>query len=228
MSKFLEELQKTEFEKSKWSAMEIVFTSTMAGLILFCFGRGIYLRNDDSLIAYRAPDMREMGAPIRLQKIEELRADQIQNMLHDFVRKYIRALYPQNSKEADFLYKYVVRHTRDPRLLREYKSYLQSLESIGEALDKGKTMVFSPVNSLDVRMRKKKDRERAWIIEVDGFLNNRLSLSEEDRGIVTLRFEVAYDRPSLEGSYSGWYVDKYDILTIRDAVANNVENVKAN
>ena len=51
----------------KFQAMEMIFFSVAIGLILFCVMRGVQLRTDDTLIAYGAPDMREMGAPVSLR-----------------------------------------------------------------------------------------------------------------------------------------------------------------
>lgn len=227
MGKFLDELKENEIEKNKFNLREIVFFTISFGLIVFLAGRIFFLRNDTTLIAYKAPEVTEMGAPIKLKRITQLKPERIQNMLVDFTRQYIRALYPKNSIEAKHHFDFITRHTLPGKLKDEYMAYSEDLKEIGEELDQGKVTFFSPVNSLDMRMRKKRN-EDIWFVEIDGFLNNAMGISKDDRGVVTLRFEITYTAPSSEGSYSGWYVKSYEIITITDAVANNKEDVKAN
>ena len=65
------------------------------------------------------------------------------------------------------------------------------------------------------------------MFEMDGFLNNRIDMMKDDRGAVKLRLEITYN-------LQAWM----DLLRLvcevapnrnkRDAVANNVEDVKNN
>lgn len=224
---FLDELEEVEKEKERFSSFEIIYLTIVIAVGVSLLSRIYFLYSDDALIAYKAPEVTEMGAPIKLTRVTELPSDRLHNMLHDFTRQYIRALYPKNSLELEHHYNFIIKHTRNKKLLNEYLGYLEDKEAIGSELDLGKVTWFSPVNSLDLRIRKKQN-QKAWIVEIDGFLNNSISSLKDDRGIVTLRFQMTYDRPSSEGSYSGWYVTDYEIITTTDPIANNQKNVKTN
>lgn len=222
---YLSEIKELEKAKKKYEASELIFSVSTLVLLLFIVVRAVRLYSDDTLVSYRAPEVTEMGAPIKLVQLEQLSPDKIQNMIYDFSRLYIRSLYPKNSNEAEFHYNYIVRHTTDYDLKNEYQSYLDSIEDVGVQLDSGKFKEFFPLNSLDFRIRKI-DGTKEWVFEIDGFLNNRISMMEESRGVVTMRLTIEYSRPSSKGSYSGWYVKDLEILTLRDVVANNKENIK--
>lgn len=222
---YLSELAELDKTKRKYEATELMFSVSTIVLLLFIVTRAIKLYSDDTLVSYRAPEVTEMGAPIRLVQLEQLSPNELQNMIYDFSRLFIRSLYPKNSKEAKFHYDYIVRHTTNYDLKNEYQSYLDSLDDVGVQLDSGRFKEFFPLNSLDFRVRKI-DNEKEWVFEIDGFLNNRISMIEESRGVVTMRLTIEYLRPSSKGSYSGWYVKDLEILTLRDVVANNKENIK--
>lgn len=223
--KNLSEIAELEETKRKYETTEIVFSFSTIFLLLFIVARAVTLYSDDTLVSYRAPEVVEMGAPIKLTQIEQVEPDKLQNMIYDFSRLFIRSLYPKNSKEAKFHYDYIVRHTTNYDLKNEYKSYLESVDEVGVQLDSGRFKEFFPLNSLDFRIRKI-DEKKEWVFEIDGFLNNRISMIEESRGVVTMRLVIEYLKPSTNGSYSGWYVKDIEILTLRDVVANNKENIK--
>lgn len=222
---YLSEIAELDKAKRKYEATELMFSVSTFVLLLFIVIRAINLYTDDTLVSYRAPETTEMGAPIKLTQLEQLKPNEIQNMIYDFSRLFIRSLYPKNSDEAKFHYDYIVRHTTDYDLKNEYQSYLDSVDDVGVQLDSGRFKEFFPLNSLDFRIRKV-DGEKEWVFEIDGFLNNRISMIEESRGVVTMRLTIEYLKPSSKGSYSGWYVKDLEILTLRDVVANNKENIK--
>lgn len=218
------ELAELQTSKEMASQGELIFYSFATGIVLVCLFLSYIYVTDDQIQVFKCPVMREMDAPVAMKKISDVDEYEAEVFIRGFVRQYVRALYPKNSSEAEGHFKFITQHSLGNQKVL-YAGFLKDHVKIGQDLDNGRTTDFFPVNSLDMRISKNSLSD-SWIVEIDGYMNNRTSALEDDRGVVTLRLEVVKDKSRLDGSYSGLYVSNVDILTMTDAVANNKKSVK--
>lgn len=221
------ELAEIESHKEIASSNEVVFFSISCGIILCCLTFSWLYHTDDEIQVYACPASREMDAPVAMKRINDIGQYEAENFIRGFVRQYVRALYPKNSGEAEDHFKFIALHSTGKEK-EIYKGFLNDLENIGKELDSGKTTDFFPIRPIsdpDSVLMSKSDLG-GWVVEIKGFLNNRHSAMDDDRGVVTLRFEVVKDKARLDGSYSGLYVRAFDIVTVTDSVSNNLKSVK--
>lgn len=223
----LKDILKEEIEVNKLKKIELLYIGIIVGLCLFFVLRGVSLRSDESITTYKCPDKYEKDSTVLLEKITEVSRENMEDEIRSFARKYIQALYPKNGKEAEEFYKYIIRHTKSEGVRREYIAYQGDIEKISKKLDNGAVTEFFPKNSQSYQIRKK-DNELAWVYEIEGYMNNRITAMQDDRGVVTLRLTISLGEASRSGSYSGLYVDKYEILHMEDVVTKDVKNVKSN
>lgn len=221
------ELAELESHKEMASQNEVIFYSVSFGVILCCLFFAWGYHSDDEIQVFACPVTREMDAPVALKKIGDIDDYEAENFIRGFTRQYVRALYPKNSYEAPEHYRFITLHSLGKEKMI-YAGFLKDVEKIGRELDQGKTTDFFPIRPISdpESIRMARSDGGTWIVEVDGFLNNRTSALEDDRGAVTLRLEVVKQKARYEGSYSGLYVQSLDIVTITNAVSNNQKSVK--
>jgi len=218
------EMAEMESAKEASSQSETLFISLSVGIIFGCLYFSHSFITDDSIQIFKCPVMREMDAPVAMKKISDIDSYDAEIYIRGFVRQYIRALYPKNSLEAEELFRFIAQHSLGKEK-EVYGGYLNDFKKIGDSLDQGRSTDFFPVSSTDIRISKN-TLSSSWIVEIDGFMNNRHSALEDDRGAVTLRLEVVKDSARLGGSHSGLYVSNLEVVSMTDPVANNQKNVK--
>lgn len=221
------ELAELESHKEITSHNEVIFFSISIGVILCCLAFAWGYHSDDEIQVFACPVNREMDAPVALKKVNDLDNYEAENFIRGFVRQYVRALYPKNSSEAPEHFRFITLHSLGKEKSM-YAGFARDVEKIGRELDQGKTTDFFPIKPISdpESIVMAKSDSGTWIVEIDGFLNNRTSALEDDRGAVTLRLEIVKGKARYGGSYSGLYVNSVDILTMTNSVSNNQKSVK--
>lgn len=223
----LKEIIKEETAYEKFLRIEKIYIGIVLGLCLFFIVRGIHLRNDDSITVYKCPDSYLQDFTIKLKKTSDFNQSDLEDEIRSFMRKYIMALYPKNKNEAVVFFDFIVRHTSNDKIKSEYRAYQEDIEGIADNLEKGQITEFFPKNSSQYQISKV-GSELKWIFQIEGYLNNRQSLLKDDRGVVTLRFEIVAKEATSKGSYNGLYVEEYEILHMEDVISKDIKNVKSN
>lgn len=226
-SDFFSKIEKGESLTKASSGGHTAIWGGGVGVILFCLLSSYSLVTDDSIQIFLCPTVREMDAPVAIRKISSATAYEAENYIRGFVRQYVRALYPKNSMEAKEHFKFVYEHSIG-KARYDYGGFLKDFEKIGKELDNGRVTDFFPAKPTadadSMRISKKSDNK--WVVEIDGFLNDKKSLVEDDRGIITLRLNVFKEYARLGGSRSGLYVESFEITTMSDAVSDVKKEVK--
>ncbi len=223
----IQEILKDDLGREKFQGIERAFIAVLIALCLFFIGRGISLRNDTEITVFKCPSHHKQDSTIKLKRINNFSSDEFEDEIRSLIRKYVQALYPKNEREALEYYKFITRHTVEGNLRSQYLAYIKDFPKIKRQFRQGKIVEFFPVDSSKYQIHKI-NNELEWVFEIEGYMNNRQDRSRDDRGIVTLRFNVMLGKANSEGSYSGLYVKKYSILHMEDVVAKDIKDVKEN
>ena len=222
-------LEERQILSEKTDGGHLVVIGLAIGVVIFCLWTSYKLIRDDSLQIFSCPESRELDAPVAMKRIRDFGSSNVEIYLRGFTRQFLRAMHPKNSTEASYMYKWLADHTTG-RLHSEYLGYDNDHVKIGQALDQGRSTDFFPARPSahkdGIRISKVKGSSDRWIVEVGGFLNDRKTMIQDDRGAVNIRLSVFLGEAKLNGSQSGLYVSKIEILSLTDPVADNVEAVK--
>lgn len=222
-------LEERQILESKTDGGHLVVIGLAIGVVLFCLWTSWKLVTDDSLQMFACPQARELDAPVAMKRLRDFSQQNVELYLRGFARRFIRSMFPKNSTEASYMYQWVADHSSG-RLRSEYLGYANDHEKIGQALDSGRSTDFFPAKASahkdGIRISAVSGKSGAWVIEVEGFLNDRKTMMQDDRGAVILRLLVYSGDVKLNGSQSGLYVDQVEIVSLTDPVAGNEKTIK--
>lgn len=220
----LQELSRRDAIIKIFIAREAISKGVIIALSFFCFFLAIQNINDDELQVYSCPANFYQDAPIMLTKIEHEDVDAIEKYLRGFIRQYVRAIYPKNSTEAETMYRFAGNHSKGV-LRQTYLGMASKAKDIGSELDGGRFTDFftvTPITEKNTIIISKKT-DNSWSIQIEGYLNDKKGITNDDRGAVTLKFVVEKGEAKLGGSYSGLYVTSFEIIAVKDYVSGNEE-----
>lgn len=225
----IEYLEERQVLSEKTEGGHLVVIGLSMGALLFCLWTSWKLVTDDSLQVFNCPQARELDAPVAMKRMRDFSQQNVEMYLRGFTRRFIRAMFPKNSTEASYMYKWVANHT-EGKLRSEYLGYDDDHVKIGNELDSGRSTDFFPAKASahkdGVRISSVKGNSGRWVVEVEGFMNDRKSMIQDDRGAVILRLYVFTGDVKLNGSQSGLYVDKIEIISLTDPVSGSEKTIK--
>lgn len=224
----IEHLEEREILKSKTDGGHVFVIGLALGVVLFCLFVSYKLVSDESLQVFACPTSRELDAPVAMKRLRDFGSRDVEAYIRGFVRRYVRSMYPKNSQEASYMYKWVANHSLG-NLKIKYRGYDNDHEKIGDDLDNGKSTDFFPARATadkdGFRISKKDGYDTKWVVEIEGFLNDRKSMVNDDRGVVTLRLHIELGEVLLHGSQSGLYVSEVEITNMYDPVSNGIKKI---
>jgi hypothetical protein len=226
----MNKLEKSVNEKIKEEKIDqiskIVFTIILIICATFII-RGLSLLNDETILVFECASSKEMGATVKLKPASRFNKDQTSNALYGFARSYILCAFPRNIGMAKQCYEYIVRHTKDKNTKRKYSAFLNDEKVLNTRYQQGMVDEFSPKSSNEYILEKL-NGTNTWVFEIDGFLNKRKSTIDEDRGVVKLRLTISFSDAEESGSYTGFYVQKFEILHLKNIVTGEFRDVLKN
>jgi hypothetical protein len=220
LEKVLEEEIKNERVEN---TANIIYTLLVFISLAFIL-RGTYLLTDKTIFSFKCSHSSEMGATVKLKPISRFSRKEAANEIYAFARSYVLCAFPRNIGSAKSCYEYVARHTKKRSIKKRYEAFVDDFDVIKNRFERGMIDEFSPKSSNEYRIEKK-DSGNVWVFEIDGILNKRKSLLEEDRGVVTLRLTISYSNAEEEGSYTGLYIEDFEILHLKNIITGEYRDV---
>jgi hypothetical protein len=192
--------------------------------ILFLSSYQIYLNeSDDVAVSYSLPELRNMDAPVLLEEISGGTDSDSDHIMKGFVRQYLRARYPKNSKEARMMYSFVAR-TSKGNIRKDFLSRLSDMSEISRKLDSGGTTTIYPKSSDNIKIRKNSTLGN-WIVEFDGRYVSDIGVNDSSRAYVKVNMEITHGSGSIKNSPSGLYVVVYHVTYMKDGVTNEINEI---
>ena len=171
---------------------------------------------DDSIMAYQNTTTPSLDAPVVANRLDSVSVKDVESLIRGEVRRYLRARYPKNGKEAKYLYKYVMNHS-EGRTKLDFKARLQDITEISKQLDSGSVVSIYPVNSKKILIEEASSGK--WNIRIPVRRVNSIGTKGDERTEPTIEMTMVYRKPSNKESSSGLYVTNYKVAYIPNSLS---------
>lgn len=199
----------------------------------FYLGHSIYDSNfTDEVSVTICPRTDSLDTPILMKTMKRANDFNKDKYIRGFIRLYLKYIFPRNgivkdendhNKEINIPLKYftkVYNMTSNPFMRVKLERYINGSTKIAEAIDEGRYYRFYPVNSLDLKIFKKKGT-RKWVAELDAYLIKHISLYDDIRYTPTIKIEIEQGLATNKNPH-GLYVTDLKIKQIQNYQTGDV------
>lgn len=203
---------------------------TLAGLfiglaLVIIAHAGISMYNmlsDRSVPVVVCPRSFDLDAPVIMKTIDARGLKNQDRWIRGFMRRFITSLFPRTKEDAKSFFQYVIDHSKGD-INYKYKTLMVDIDEVSDMIKNEYYYRFYPKDNNDVRIRTVQGTNNRWVVEIDGYLIKRMSLTQE-RFTPTLRYVVEAGEPTIDNP-EGLYVIEGDVEQITDYVSGRKESL---
>ena len=177
---------------------------------------------DRSVPVVVCPRNFDLDSPVLMKTIEDKGVKNQDRWIRGFMRRFITMQFPRSEKDVPTFFDYIVKHSKG-NVQYKFKTLLKDKEDIADMVKNGYYYKFYPKNSLELRIRTVQGKTNQWIVELEGYLVKRMSVTQE-RFTPTLRYTVESGEPTIDNP-EGLYVIEGEVEQITDYVSGRKENL---
>lgn len=196
------------------------------GLALLIGFHSVYtivkMLGDRSLPLVVCPREYTLDAPVVMKTIERSSIKSQDRWIRGFMRRFLTYQFPRSVQDVKPFFNYIYNHSKGDINLK-FESYLKDVEAIQDMVKYGNYFRFYPKDSKDLRIRPVDGYTNRWVVEIDGYLIKKMSLTTE-RFTPVLRYTVESGEPTMDNP-EGLYVIEGNIEQYVDYVSGKKENL---
>lgn len=164
----------------------------------------------------------ELDAPVLMKTIDAKGLTAQDRWIRGFVRRFITHQFPRTLEDTQPFFEYVEKHSKGS-INYKYRTLLKDITDIKDMVKNGFYYRFYPSSTSDLRIRTVQGTTNQWVVEIDGYLVKKLSITQE-RYTPTLRYTIESGQPTIDNP-EGLYVIDGDIEQITDYVSGRKEKL---
>lgn len=196
------------------------------GLSLVILAHALYttyqMLTDRTVPVVVCPRTFDLDAPVLMKTIDAKGLTAQDRWIRGFVRRFVTHQFPRTVEDTKPFFEYVEKHSKGS-INYKYRSLLKDITDIQDMVKNGFFYRFYPSSNSDLRIRTVQGTTNQWIVEIDGYLVKKLSITQE-RYTPTLRYTIESGQPTIDNP-EGLYVIDGDIEQITDYVSGRKENL---
>lgn len=196
------------------------------GLALLIGFHAVYtifnMLGDRTVPIVMCPREYNLDAPVLMKTIKDNGNQAQDRWIRGFMRRYILNQFPRHKDDVAPFFTYIYNHSKGS-IQTKFASYLKDKEDIAEMVKNGWYYKFYPQDSKKLRIRPVQGNPSQWVVEIDGYLIKRMTLTTE-RFAPTLRYTVETGQPTMDNP-EGLYVIDGNIEQFVDYVSGKKENL---
>jgi hypothetical protein len=178
--------------------------------------------SDRSVPVVVCPRSFDLDAPVLMKTIDVKGLKNQDRWIRGFMRRFITMQFPRNKEDVKSFLEYVVNHSTGD-INYKYQTLLKDVGDISDMVKNGFYYRFYPKSENDMRIRTVQGKNNQWIVEIDGYLIKKMSVTQE-RYTPTLRYTVEAGSPTIDNP-EGLYVIEGDVEQITDYVSGRKESL---
>lgn len=178
--------------------------------------------SDRSVPVVVCPRSFDLDAPVLMKTIDVKGLKNQDRWIRGFMRRFITMQFPRNKEDVKSFMEYVVNHSTGD-INYKYQTLLKDVGDISDMVKNGFYYRFYPKSENDMRIRTVQGKNNQWIVEIDGYLIKKMSVTQE-RYTPTLRYTVEAGSPTIDNP-EGLYVIEGDVEQITDYVSGRKESL---
>lgn len=203
-----------------------VLCGIFIGLALFIIAHAMYttysMLTDRSIPVVSCPRSYDLDAPVLMKTIDKKGLKNQDRWIRGFIRRFVTSQFPRTAEDAQTFFQYVIDHSKG-MVNYKYRSIMKDIGEISKLIGAEHFFRFYPKDQNDIRIRSVQGTTNQFVVEIDGFLIKKMSLTQE-RFTPTLRYVVEIGEPNLDNP-EGLYVIEGDIEQITDYVSGRKEKL---
>lgn len=178
--------------------------------------------SDRSVPVVVCPRVYDLDAPVLMKTIDVKGLQNQDRWIRGFMRRFITMQFPRTKEDVKSFFEYVEKHSTGD-INYKYQTLLKDVGDIADMVKNGFYYRFYPKSDNDMRIRTVQGTKNQWIVEIDGYLIKRMSVTQE-RYTPTLRYTVEAREPTIDNP-EGLYVIDGDVEQITDYVSGRKETL---
>jgi hypothetical protein len=196
------------------------------GLALLIVAHAIFttykMLSDRSVPVVTCPRVYDLDAPVLMKTIDAKGIQAQDRWIRGFMRRFITMQFPRTAQDVQPFFEYIEKHSKGD-INYKFRSLLKDVNDIRDMVKNGFFYRFYPKSADDLRIRTVQGYNNRWVVEIDGYLVKKMSITQE-RYTPTLRYVVEAGVPTFDNP-EGLYVIEGDIEQITDYVSGRKESL---
>lgn len=218
----LSQIAKREVLSGQLKTLAGLFIGLSLVIIAHAIWTTVKMLGDRSVPVVVCPRTYDLDAPVLMKTIDAKGLQNQDRWIRGFMRRFITMQFPRTKEDVPTFFDYVVKHSTGD-INYKFSSLLKDVGDISDMVKNGFYYRFYPKSDNDLRIRTVQGKNNQWIVEIDGYLIKRMSVTQE-RYTPTLRYTVEAGTPTIDNP-EGLYVIEGDVEQITDYVSGRKESL---
>ncbi len=218
----LENIAKREVLSGQLKTLAGIFIGLSLIIIAHAVITTVKMLSDRTVPVVVCPRSFDLDAPVLMPTINTKGKQTQDRWIRGFVRRFITMQFPRTKEDTKPFFEYVVNHSRGD-IQYKFMTLLKDVEDVSNMVKNGTYYKFYPKSESEIRIRTVQGNATQWVVEVDGYLIKRMSMTQE-RYTPTLRYTIEAGEPTIDNP-EGLYVIEGDVEQITDYVSGRKESL---